>query len=439
MMPPDSRIAAWKERGLLKAALIVGGAYLALAIAFTMLTPAWENNDEADHVQYVEYVADRGTPPRISLENGHEAHQPPLYYYLAAGWQRILGIGSFTTDAPSTSPQAFMPNRYAWALYHDYTPRQHDQAVWVHELRIVSIVCGLATVLAALTTGWLLTGWVKFAAALAATVALWPKFLVVTAAVTNTALVDALCACALPCFLLWQRTGRLVWAAATGALLGTAALTQETALPVAGLMLLVMFVVAWRRSDWQAPLLAVGCFLVVAGWWYVRNAALYGDPLASQTAQAYLTKIVIFGASIVRSPPSLSPHVIHDSLITLSHSVWYDAGFNQLRLPHSFDFVVLAIAAVCIVAAFRSRIPGLLLLVACALGSVIAWLMIIRVTTLAEGRYLLVAIVPWAALLVAGATYAGRNRWMGLWLWPTIMLGLDGYVLAHWLIPHTTL
>ena len=34
---------------------------------------------------------------------------------------------------------------------HDYTAPQHQQAVWVHELRLVSIVCGLATVLAACT------------------------------------------------------------------------------------------------------------------------------------------------------------------------------------------------------------------------------------------------------------------------------------------------
>jgi hypothetical protein len=427
------RIADLRDLGLLQVAAAVGTGYLALAVAFSVLTPAWENNDEVDHVRYVEYVAAHGTPPRIGIQNGIESHQPPLYYYLAAGWQRVLGIDPFTPDRPPVKLEAVFA-KAGWVLSHDYTPKQHDQAVSVHLLRVASIVLGLATVLAAVATGWLLTQRLSFAAALGATVALWPKFLVVTSAVTSSALVITLCACAVPCFLLWHRSRTAGWAAATGLLLGAAAIAQFNSLPVAGLMLILLLVLARTEGDWRSPLVAFGCFAAIAGWWFIRNMVLYGDPLASGESQAYLSHVPGLGP-LVRDPPSLSLSVLDSSFDTLAHSSWYHGGWNQLELPHALDWIVWAAAAISITAAFLSPLRGRLLLATCVLGSLVAWLLLIRVTTQAEGRYLLVAIVAWATLLVAGAARLAGYRPAALWLWPAIMLGLDVYVLATWLIP----
>jgi MFS family permease len=420
--------------------MAITAIYLAFAVAFSLLTPAWENNDETSHVQYVEHVVAHWAPPRIAPENGIESHQPPLYYYVEALWQRLLGIEDFTVDPPPANAALLLAPYSSYFFEHDYNSAQHEQAVWVHQLRLASIACGLAAVLAGLATGWLLSGRLPFAAAVAATVALWPKFLVVSGAITNTVLVDALCAVAVPCFLMWHRSRRAGWALATGAVLGAAALTQETALPVAGLVLALLVVLAWGESDWRAPLLAIAGFAVICGWWYVRNAVLYGDPLASQESRAYLTSVPrLTGESIIRDPPSLSPDVVWSSLKVLGHSTWYNGSWSQLQLPHALDFVVWGAALVCIAAALWSRLRYRLLLAACVLGGFIAWLMIIRVTTLSQGRYLLVAIVAWAALLVAGSAQLGRYRVVSFWVWPTIMLGLDVYVLAHWLIPKATL
>src|SRR5436190_4288418 len=432
-----ARIEIWRERGLVKAGLAVCAMYLAFASAFTLLTPAWENNDERDHVKYIEYVDEHGTPPRIALENGIESHQPPLYYYLEAGCQRLLGLGSFAVDSRPPAPTLFSPTGPPWALSHDYTPRQRSQAFWVHDLRLVSLLCGLAAVLAGLATGWLLTGRLRFAIGVAATVALGPKFLVVTSAITNTALVDALCACAVPTFLAWERTRSGAWAVTTGLLLGAAALTQETALPIVGALLVLFVVCAWRSLDWRAPLLVLGSFLAISAWWYVRNDVLYGDPLASHKAETYLSQLPNVFGPLVREPPSLSLDVLQSSVKTLGHSTWYDAGFNQIQLPHTLNLVLFVVAGICIAAALGSRMSGWLPLAACAVASLIGWLLIIRVTTQGEGRYLLVAIVPWSALLVAGASHLTRNLpWnVGFLLWPGIMFGLDAYVIATWLIP----
>jgi hypothetical protein len=424
---------ARRPRRLLWVTVAVVLAYLALAVPFTVLTPAWENNDEGDHVGYAEHVAATGDPPRIAYANGIESHQPPLYYYLTAGWQELLGTDPFRVDIPGRAPGA-SPTSMTYQLSHGYTSEQHRQAVWVHELRVVSLACGLATVLAAVATGWLLTASLSFTAALGSAVALWPKFLVVSAAVTNSALVIALCAWAIPAFILWERTGCIAFAAATGTLLGAAALTQETALPVAVLVLALLVAMAWRRREWRPPLAAAACFAAVCGWWYVRNHVIYGDPLASGATEAYLRAV----PALVRDPVGLSWGVVRSSLPVLFRSTWYDGGWNQLLLPSILNTAVWIVAAVTAIAALASKLRGWLLLATCAIGSVIGWLLIIRYTTQAEGRYLLVAIVAWAAFLVGGSEWVGRLggwRSVSLWLWPAIFLGVDAYVLAHFLIP----
>jgi D-alanyl-D-alanine carboxypeptidase (penicillin-binding protein 5/6) len=241
-----------------------------------------------------------------------------------------------------------------------------------------------------------------------------------------------------PCFLLWRRDRRPIWAAATGAVLGAAALTGELALPVAGLMLLLMLGQAWRRREWRGALVAVGCFGAIAGWWYVRNVVLYGDPLAGAATRDYLAHAVGPGP-LIRTPPSLSPDVLSSGFTTLVHSAWYDGGWNQIHLPTTVDLVVSAIAAVSLLlTAFLAHLRGGLVLVLCAIGSVVGWLLLLRSTTQGEGRYLLVAIVAWAVFLVAGSERLIRRR-AGLWLWPILLGALDGYVLLRWLVPYAHL
>src|ERR1700731_430963 len=64
-------------------------AYVPLALTFSLLTRAYAGDDEAAHTAYIEYVVRHDSIPRIA---GGESQQPPLYYFLAAGWQHLLGI-----------------------------------------------------------------------------------------------------------------------------------------------------------------------------------------------------------------------------------------------------------------------------------------------------------------------------------------------------------
>lgn len=439
---PDTGFrGAWRvgwRVGWLKVALVVGVIYLVIVSTFSLLTPAWENNDEADHVRYIEHIVTHGTPPRISLSNGIESHQPPLYYFIAAAWQELLNVPAFTPDLQPPPGPAIPPTQRVFEVSHDYTLSQQRAAQAVHELRLTSMLWGLLAVLAAVATGWLLTRRLAVAWALGLTVAVWPKFLVVMASVTNSSLVISMCACAIPLCLLWQRSRRPIWAAATGVTLGAAALTQETALPVAGLLLALLSLFAIVRRDWRSPLWAIGCFIAICGWWYVRDDLVYGDFLASAASRNYLLHDPGL-PGLVRNPAGLSLSIVSSAWGVLAHSTWYDGGWNQLRLPPAVDWTVWIVAGSALLAACGTRLRGGLVLATCALGSAIAWLVIISSTTQAEGRYVLVGIVAWSAFLVVGSERLAFGRSLGLWLWPVIMAALDVYVLATWVLPKASI
>ena len=100
------------------ALVLLSGVYLALALPYSLLTRAWEANDELDHAAYIEYIVRHGALPQISGLNGHESHQPPLYYLLAAAWQKLLGIPSFTPSAepnPAVAAQSNVGRRFPGA------------------------------------------------------------------------------------------------------------------------------------------------------------------------------------------------------------------------------------------------------------------------------------------------------------------------------------
>ncbi len=120
--------------------------YLAFALTFSLLTRAWEADDEVPHTQYIEYIVAHNSIPHISARNNIESHQPPLYYLVAATWQRIIGIPEFAPDfVPAHYKDPFITGRLVGR--HDYTPTERRNAIRVHEIRLLSIVLGLGTVL----------------------------------------------------------------------------------------------------------------------------------------------------------------------------------------------------------------------------------------------------------------------------------------------------
>lgn len=178
-------------------------------------------------------------------------------------------------------------------------------------------------------------------------VALLPRELVVSSAVTNDALVIPLCALALVLFLFSERERRSarqghrsLYVLGVGLTLGAAAVTKLNSLPVAAVLLVLALVpsIHWRRrstnqlsegepasmssqvvlgghpsSRGRSPvggpavpsaptvqrmqpivdlrvlvdgLIAIVAFFAVSAWWFVRNERLYGQWLATRKAKA---------------------------------------------------------------------------------------------------------------------------------------------------------
>ena len=80
------------------APLLVVGVHFVLAIAYNLTTPFGNNGyantpDESAHFQYVAYVAHHWRLPIFEGYEGvgYEAHQPPLYYFLAGLAYHLVG------------------------------------------------------------------------------------------------------------------------------------------------------------------------------------------------------------------------------------------------------------------------------------------------------------------------------------------------------------
>ena len=371
-------------------------------------TPTWYNNDEVEHVKYVEAILRTGALPSISLDNGIESHQAPLFYLLAAGWQRLFGLPVFV---PPSTPTEMLSDGLT------------IHATWLAELRLLSALCGLVAVAATFVAAWLLTSRVTWATAAAAALALWPKFVVTSAAVTNSSLVGALCAVSLALLMFWRHRPTLLRAVVVGVALGAAVLAQVTALPVVAAVVVAM----WWRRRFLDGLVTGGVVALASGWWFLSNAQKYGDPLATAATNDYLRDAFGPAYVLIRPEPSLAPDVLGGALSILGRSVWFDAGWNDVHFPWWVDLVVGVVGVVCLVMAVLRR--GDLQMwdfVAFAVASVVSWLAIVRQTTQAEGRYLLVAGAAWATLLVVGSA---RLRW-SVWLWPVLFAVLDVFMLA---------
>jgi 4-amino-4-deoxy-L-arabinose transferase-like glycosyltransferase len=452
-----ARPPAWRRRLALAAIAL---SYLGLAVAYSLMTPAGEANDELDHVQYVEYIVQHGDLPMISVTNGDESHQPPLYYLLGAGWQEIWAVPPFSLRLRPGTP--FAPKDMVHLAYrHTYSPAQREDVDRLHLLRVLSVLSGLGTVLLTYAAARLSVGDTQMSLAAAAFVAVLPKADVISGTVTNDALVVMLGAAGLVAFLAWLRASRRgaartrrTWlAAGLGAVLGLAAITKFNSLPLAGLLLAVLAVVAVRRRDLLSVAAAVVAFAGVSGWWFVRNWRLYGSPLAQGAANAYLNRLLYHLVAPV--PWSSYGRFVRFLPRHLLGTAWYDGGWNQFVLPGWMNDALAVVAVVAVVAGAlwvlgpraRSSLPGGrwagVALVAAALAGLVALVIVAKDTTQAEGRVTYVGLAAFATLCVTGtarlgaalpASAGGRLKWapvLACWTFPALLAAVNGYVVVE--------
>jgi 4-amino-4-deoxy-L-arabinose transferase-like glycosyltransferase len=241
---------------LLKALTLI--YFVALATTFAAITPVAFGFDEDHHLSYVSYVARTGSIPNQDVADQsirYEGHQPPLYYFLAAGCLRAVGI----RDAVAGS----------------YLLRAFSVLLGTFNLALVFRVAAYFP----------LGGLWRLAPALF--VATLPQFAFVSGMVSNDSLAN-LMATAVILSLLAIHRHPLQWPAyiCLGCYLGLGIMVKKTTLfliPGAGV---VVGYLLWqthgrRRLIALRSVVAMALSVMLSGWWFLRNRQLYGEWLGT--------------------------------------------------------------------------------------------------------------------------------------------------------------
>jgi len=430
----------WRERLRGQGGIfVILVAFVLLAGTYSMVTPMFEAPDELHHYFYVKHLADGNPLPVQDPERealwAQEGSQPPLYYALGA----LATCWIDTSDALSL----LWPNQHA-NLGNPLQPGNKNRVVhtereaWpyrgmvlaVHVVRWLSVLMGAGTVYLTYRLACdLLPGRPGMPLAAAAVVACIPQFAFISGAVTNDNLIILLSTLALWLLLRALRgQARPRTFVFLGLTLGCAALTKLSGaglLPLAGFILAVH---ALRERSWRAFLregaIVFGLALLVAGWWYVRNWRLYGDP----TGLNRMLEIV------GRRDPAANQLQLLSELEGLRISFW--ALFGWFNIPVSawaykvFDgltFLALVGLGIGMARQPRGRWPSevwWLLLPSAWLAMLLAGLSRwTHLTPATQGRLLFPAISAVAILLVLGWSQWVPKSWRPTW-WAMLLVPL---------------
>jgi len=401
------------------------GLYLVLALSSSALVPLFEAPDELTHYALVRHLATSGLrlPVQDAANPGpwaQEGSQPPLYYFLAA-------LGTLRIDAAAPPQSQINPHADIGVVPDDGNINHmiHDPALeafpWrgmalaVHVARLLSALMGAVTVLTtALIAREVFPAWPQVTLAAAALNAALPMFTFISGTVNNDNLANMLAG-----LLTWQvmRLGRKDAApswrtyAGLGVLAGAALLTKLSLGLLALLVALALLRLSILRRDWRplvvGGVISGGLALALAGWWYLRNMQLYGDP----------TGLNVFVQIIGGRPVPADPGQIWSERESLLRSWWGVYGWMNVLLPDGLyallnlagaagliGFAALVVTRLAGRAQPEHRGEGWPLAVAIAwpllaLAALLRWT---SITPASQARLLFIAIGPLCLWLAAG-------------------------------------
>jgi hypothetical protein len=289
--------------------IVILTAFIILSLIYAWVTPPLEASDELWHVGMVNVIADTGQLP-VQVVGAktpwmQEGSQPPLHYLIAAALVKPIDRSDFDiVRQPNPHAVAGVPGNVGnknLVLHATPHPTLQGTALAVYLLRLFSILLGCVTVSAVYATAMELGIDRPMLAVLAAGLTAFnPMFLFITASVNNDNLVTALNS-----LVIWQTLRMISYGFSTRRSILIAVLVALASLSkISGLVLVPFVVLAalWtlvapyfrhqllvRRSsmvepfslDWRGLLtlgaLMAAAWLLIAGWWYLRNLNLYGE------------------------------------------------------------------------------------------------------------------------------------------------------------------
>jgi 4-amino-4-deoxy-L-arabinose transferase-like glycosyltransferase len=383
--------------------------FIVLGTVTAIATPAWENADEPGHVQNIETLT-RGDWYRMRTGSGDEAHQPPLYYLTLAGWQTVTRQPT-SVVAPQRG-RAVIGTVPTFGHDEPAESRDHRLLLW---LRIPNVLLGAVVVLLAAAAARRLSTdpWTPVVAA--AVVATVPRFVFLSAGVTNDNLATTLGA-ALTLLTVIYLHRKIRWfAAAIGATIGALILTKLSAATLTIAAVTAIVVAVRARERLLQLLIALGAAFAVCGWWLIDNWIRYSDPFATKASRDYLRPIGGLGASVVNGrlvlgtgDRNLFGLVLREVPGRVWVSFWYQSGWNSFRWS-TWTYLPFWIALAIAIGGFAFYHVDRRVLVVLGAISVAAfasiWLVALQTTTY-QAR---LAFPGLAALAVLAAL--GLERW----------------------------
>jgi len=437
-----------------KTLILILSLFVILGATYSVVVPPFEASDEKWHYPMVKQIADNGAlpvqEPGVETLWRQEGSQPPLYYALAAAatfWIDTSDMDAIRHLNPNADAGA-TPDGNVNLVVHNpalETFPWRGTVLAIHLIRFLSILMSAAAVyLTYLIALEVLPDRPALALGAAAIHAFTPMYLFISGSVNNDNLVVPLCSLALLILIrianceLRVADRRLIGHyLLLGVVLGLAALTKTSALPLTVLTALVVVVRAVRRRSWAeffvGGLATLLPFLAIAGWWFWRNLQLYGDLFGLDVF------IEILGQRDV--PADLAQ--LWRERYSFFAGYWGNFGGLNVPLPAWAYTVLNAIAviaalglithyALCITPLAIRYSPFTICLI-WGLGVLVSWSQWASVTWSSQGRLVFSAIQTWSLLLALGITAWFPRRWGRLTVALFALFLLTLAVLAPWL------
>jgi 4-amino-4-deoxy-L-arabinose transferase-like glycosyltransferase len=271
---------------------VLVGVFVILGVIYSTTVPLWESPDEVANFEYIAHLIRTRSLPVQRAGVLDASHHPPLYFATAA---LVSSVADFDdpTGAIRRNP------KFVWAeprgVEHNAGIHRTAEtfpyrgiALAVHLARWVSVAIGAVTVVFTYAIARHVFPQSQGLALLAAALTTFnPQFVFISSSVNLDAMAAMTCTLA-----LWQLIHTLEkpsqwqgWVL-TGVFCGLAVLSKSSALTIgltAGALLLISAISqrSWSLL-WRGGLALGLAFLLVSGWWFVRNWVLYGDPLGWQ-------------------------------------------------------------------------------------------------------------------------------------------------------------
>lgn len=382
--------------------------YLVFGLAYTTASPVFEAHDELWHFGYVQHLRETGELP-IQIFDGRDTifaqhgSQPPLYYALMAVLSSPFPIDDvdeyrlLNPHVAMNQPDSFGNKNL---IIHDET-----HSLWRGTGLAVLLIRGVGLALGAVTIAltYRISTYIApqrptVAFVAAAITGLNPMFIFVSASVNNDALAIALNGGCMLLLLRCLRDGFNYKSSSGIALLfALGCITKLTSLVLLPVVVGVGLLVFHRRRDRRGLLvylLALALFwLILAGWWYLRNWQLYDEPLGM------ITMANIAGPRGI----TFSPVGLFDEFQRFRMSYW--GVFGALNIQFTAIFYLLLD----------------LMLFFSVIGCVFLILQLLAISDFAYARYELVHILTLLSIMIL--------LFIGVLYWNMLTRSSDGRVL----------